>query len=115
MAKISNRLKILNQVVVATAGTPVPLSAVPFLVYSVTIQWVPNNAGAVYVGESDVTQGKCIELTSGTPSLNLTVDDTMGDEDFSYIDLNQIYVDAQNNGDKVNVAYLELVDVNYNG
>lgn len=114
MARINHLLKILPQVTVATAGTAVPLSALELKVASVVVQWDPSNTGDIYIGESDVTGTKCIKLNSGNPVIEITVDDTAADEDMSVVDLAEIFVDAQVNGDKVNVAYLALNCVDYN-
>lgn len=114
MARIELGLKVMSQVTVVASGTPVPLSAVPLLVSSAIVQWSGGNVGDVYIGEFDVTGTKCIVLNSSTPSMKLDAEDTVSDEDNVVFDLNKIYVDAANNGEKVNLAYVEVIDKAYN-
>jgi len=114
MAKIKLGLKALAQVPVAAAGTPVPLSATSLEVTQAVIQWDPNNTGDVYIGESDVTATKCLVLNAGTPAIQLDAEDTMADEDKIVFDLADVYVDAANSGDKVNIAYTKQIDKKYN-
>lgn len=114
MAKIELSLKTLADVAVVTPGTPVPLSAVPFVVMQASIQWNPNNAGDVYIGESDVTATKGLVLNSGTPVLDMEAEDSAADEDSVGIDLNKIFIDAATGGDSVKIAYTEFTTIAYN-
>lgn len=114
MAIIELGLKTLPKVVVATAGTPVPLSATELLVIQATIQYNGLNAGDIYIGEADVTANKCLVLNGSTPALALEGEDTVADEDKVVFDLNKVYVDAANNGDSVFVAYTEFTGMRYN-
>lgn len=114
MAIIELGLKTLPKVVVAAAGTAVPLSATPLLVMQATIQFNGLNAGDIYVGEADVTVNKCLVLSASTPALALEGDDTASDEDKVVFDLNKVYVDAAVSGDSVFVAYTEFNGMSYN-
>jgi hypothetical protein len=113
MAKLTLQLKVLSDVAVATAGVPVPLSGTSLLVRQAVIQYDGGNTGDIFVGESDVTQTKCLVLNSTSPSLALEAEDTVADEDNVFFDLADVYIDAANNGDKVKVAYVELASKEY--
>ena len=113
MAEIKIGFKTLAAQVVASAGTPQPISAVPLLVRQAIIQYDPANAGDVYIGESDVAAAKCLVLNASNPGIALSAEDSMADEDNIYFDLNTIYIDAATTGDKVNVAYIDLVNKAY--
>jgi hypothetical protein len=114
MAKIKMALVSLAPVTVAVAGTRIALSATPLEVIQVVIQWEPNNAGSMYIGDSTVASTKGIVLNSSNPSVTLTAEDTLADEDRCVIDLAELYVDAANNGDKVNLAYVAVTEKSYN-
>jgi len=115
MAKIELGFKTLPRVTVATAGVPVPLSAVPFFVLQCTVQFDGSNTGDAYIGESDVTPTKCLVLNGSTPVLSFEAEDTAADEDNVGIDLNKVYVDGSVNGTSVFVAYTAITSVSYNG
>lgn len=114
MAIIGLLPKFLGEVVVTTAGTAVPLSATELRVMSVTIQWDSGNVGPVYVGRSDVSGVLSLHIDSTQPSITISAEDSVADEDMISLDLAQIYIDAANNGDKVRVAYLEYERKEYN-
>lgn len=80
-----------NQVIVASAGTAVPLSATSVPVFSVTIKAAPTNSGAIYIGDSSVSSSNGFLLSKG---------DTVS---FDISDLTNIYVDSETSNDGVYV------------
>jgi hypothetical protein len=90
------------QKTVTTAGTEVQVSSGVLTVRSCVIQALAANAGKIYVGGSDVDSTHGAHLS---PGASLTLE-APGDPT-AYIDLTNVYVDAETNGDKVNVLYLE--------
>ena len=85
---------------VTAAGTAEPLNATSFAVTSLVIRARPDNTGNVYVGGEDVDNTK-VPWEPG---------DFIGyDLDYANfgLDLNKIYVDADNNGDGVYLYFVE--------
>lgn len=95
-------------VTVTTAGTRVPLKTGNGLyTQSVEISAASTNVGDVYIGPDSVASTTALGLSPGeTTTINAPmVSGTHGD-----IDLSQIYVDADNNGDKIFITYLARVN-----
>lgn len=113
MAKIKVGLKAATKKAVAAAGTPERLIGASLEVKSAIILADPTNQGNVYLGESDVTGSKCVLLEPGK-ALEITPEDSLADEDGVVIDLNDIFIDAANNGDGVFISYLQVESVDYN-
>ncbi len=90
---LSNMTLHFAKVVVANAGTRVPLSATPITAYNLYI--VANN-DYIYVGDSLVSSTNGFTL-SNKSILNLFA---------GPVDLSQIYIDADTNGDSVNIVYM---------
>lgn len=96
-------LRTLAKVTVATAGTPVVLSAAAVNnVLKVFVSAPDANTGSIWVGDSDVESGRGIEVPKGE-CREISVD---GRE---LLDLASMYVDADNNGDEAAIAYLTKV------
>lgn len=95
------RSLISNQVLVAIAGTQVPLAASKTLVSRVKIRALTGNTGVVYIGDSTVGPTTGYPLAAG---VELTPSDIIGNE-FDVIDLNKIYVDADVAADGVSLLY----------
>lgn len=76
------------------------------------IQADKNNLGPVYIGDAGVQADYGLVLYPGE-SMKIAADDTMADEDRLVFDLAEVYVDAANNNDKVNLVGMELVQVVY--
>ena len=101
------RLQILTAnapIVVAAAGTPVPLTATQNFVKSVIVQANPTNTDFVYVGDASVqnfglSPGKSLEIHG----------DNMDNGTSGKLDLNTIYIDALVNGEGVTFMYLERI------
>lgn len=97
-----------HRTAVAIAGTSAPLSATTLKRQSVIITADPTNAGPIWIGSSNVSASSSI----GTPldpgeNLELTGTDYFGTDEF--IDLNLVYVDAENDGDAALVSYFVRV------
>jgi len=92
-----------REAVVTTAGTAVQISTTSLAVTSFVIRAKRLNTGRVYVGKDTVDD---------------TVNDGLGPEDSlgwtadgsfqKALDLSLVYVDSDNNGDGVDVFYVEL-------
>lgn len=96
-------LKTLTQVTVAATGTEVAIatSAIQNVV-AVHFYAPAANTGTVYVGDSSVTTANGIAIEKGTKYI---IEAPRGE----YISVQTIFVDAATNGDKLNVAVLQLV------
>jgi hypothetical protein len=60
------------------------------------------NTGSIYVGDSNVSTTRGIELAKGT---TLRIDAPKG----QFLDIYNMYFDAATSGDKLNVSYLVVV------
>jgi hypothetical protein len=100
--------KSLPIVTVATAGTRVPISATSVdRVVAVYISAPAANTGSIYVGDSTtkaITSPVGLEIAKGVSPVKLEYSGAG-----NYIDLQNIFVDAINTGDKATVSYLILV------
>lgn len=97
------KLITLDAVVVAAAGTAVPISATVIRSGSVIIEAHPDNTGDMYVGDSNVDATNGITLQPGQ-SVEISGNHLRNGDD--EIILSDIYVDAATNGDEVRVSYL---------
>lgn len=90
--------------VVTTAGTQVPLSSTTILARNICIQALASNTGSIYIGESDVSSSDFgVEITAGNSfSIELP---SMGEAGSDDIDLKDIWIDAETNGEGVSVTY----------
>lgn len=99
-------LKSLPIVTVSASGTAVPLSAGSIdNVLAVYISCPAANTGNIMVGDSTVEAAGSmsgVEIAKGQVPLVISYPG-------QYIDLQQIYVDALNAGDKAKVSYLVVV------
>lgn len=97
------KLMGLGDVTVASAGTPVPLSASQIISPGCSIRAKATNTGNVYVGGTNLSSStRAAELGPGD-AIEIVGPQIGGTEE--ELDLAQIYVDAANSGDKVTVAY----------
>ncbi len=93
------KMKPLGAVVVAAAGTAATLSSSDLTVHAVVIQAEETNTGNIYVSDSTVDDANGHILTPGEP---LTIDVGLNME----INLADMYIDADVNGDGVRVNYI---------
>ena len=93
MAVSGIKLKTLPAITVATAGTAVPLSSYPIMVYEFILLSLSTNTGTQYIGDSTVVS------SNGMPFI--------GSEDFELeppakgsdqFDLSKIYVNSTTSG-----------------
>ncbi len=85
----------IGTVTVAAAGTRVQVVTTGSAVSAVSFRARATNAGAIYIGDDTVAAGDGCEINPGD---ELTVSFR------ELIDLRRFYVDAANNGDKVDYA-----------
>jgi len=103
----------LAQTDVPTAGTRVRLNGgTSRLVTTVIIQAATGNTGNIYLGDSSVDSTHCHQLAPGA-SITLNADQDMENEDKTYLDLADMYVDTATNGNDVNISVVDLVSVAY--
>ncbi len=114
MAKIKLAIVTPAAVSVPVANTAVPLSAVALLATNISVQWHPSNVGNIFLGDATAAVDRGILLNSSTPAVGIDADDTAADEDMIYFDLNKIYINAPNAGDKVLLSYMIVDSVDYN-
>lgn len=96
-------LQSVASVPVPSPGTPVPLSAVDLYVTSVIIQSSPGNLGFMYIGGPDASlvsfpldPGRAVELFG----------DALDNGTTALLNLAEVFVDADQAGENVNVLYL---------
>ncbi len=94
------------EVTIPTAGTAVPLSATPIYTTDFELHAPATNVGPVYFGGTAVNNtwiprapGSTVNFSSGSGALR-GVNSELG------FDLSKLFVDADNNGNKVIVQYL---------
>lgn len=92
----------LPQVTVATSGTEQRISANAISnAVKVYLSAPAANTGSIWIGDASVAVGRGIEVIKGT-TLVLYAENEL-------LDLNNIWVDAATNNDKVSIAYLSKV------
>lgn len=87
--------KTLSARTVATAGTPVALSASSLLVYAATVQSLSTNSGSQYLGDSTVDSSTGMEIKPGDIAEIEPPAKARGNDMF---DLSKWYVDSSSNG-----------------
>lgn len=86
-----------------TSGTELRLTAANVdKVVSIILSVPAANTGSIYVGDSDVSTTRGIEIPKGTTQ---RIDAPEG----QFLDIYNMWFDAATNGDKLNVSYLVLV------
>ena len=90
-------------VTVTTSGTAVPLSATSVSVVSVSVQALDTNIDYAYLCSPN---GDRVHSLQPGESVNIT-GDGLDQGTGAYVDLNEIYIDAENNGDGVRYAILQ--------
>lgn len=96
-------LQSLTSVPVPVPGTPVPLSATDLYVTSVIIQSGPGNLGFMYIG------GPTASLVAFPLEPGRTVEifgDNLDNGTTALLNLAEIFVDADQAGEAVNLLYL---------
>lgn len=99
----------LGKLTVASAGTPIPLTATKTLCHSVLIEVLSTNVGKIYIGTSALNSSTLVGTVAilGIPTSAILPVFTMG---LSYapnpINIANLYIDADNSGDGVIVSYL---------
>lgn len=101
---MSLKLHTLAQTTVTTAGTRVQVSASNIAASTVIFSVPAANTGSIFVGDSNVSSTRGIEVPKGT-TISITAD-MFGKPSGSDLLLSDLYVDAATNGDDVNVSYL---------
>lgn len=104
MAAIITTLPV---VIVAAAGTPVPLSATPIFASSIILEADTLNTGQIYWGGAGVSAANGNSIKPSQP-YSITCDTNKFDlshGNASKLDLSQIYIDADTNGNKVRITY----------
>lgn len=99
------KLFTLAQTTVVTSGTEIQVSATQTPITTIIFSVPAANTGSIYVGDSDVSTTRGVEVPKGT-TFSISVDQSGrsgGEEMF----LSDFYVDAATNGDKVNVSYIK--------
>lgn len=90
--------------VVASAGTPVRLSSAPLTVASVRLQPLSapgvENVGNVYIGTQNMNK-----TTGAGVYAILSPEQVEGFQFLGYVDLGQLWIDADNNGDGCLAGY----------
>lgn len=97
------KLTTMAAVTVATAGTRQQISASNLYALSVAIQAKKANTGKIYVGDSSVSSTRGHELAAGETYI---VDGQGKPNSLEEVNLADLYVDAQTNGEGVNVTYV---------
>ena len=92
---------------VATAGTAVPLSTTQLFTTAFVIQANGNNAGLIYVGDSDVSSSNAPYRSTG--ATNEKEGQPVSRGVIQTFDLSKIYINASSSGDGVKVEYIEDV------
>lgn len=99
---MAQKVKLGSVVTVATAGTAVALDSSPIASSSIVVQSDPTNTGRMYVGDSTVDSTNGVVLEPGQ-TFEFEGDDRRGGGDEYRLD--EIFVDAAVNGEKVRVLY----------
>ena len=91
-----------GQKTVAAAGTAEALSSTGIWARNLYLSAPAANTGAIYIGDSDVDS---ITGFAMAPGSSVALSDLLGQDIAVYLD--DLYVDAATNGDKVTFLYLE--------
>lgn len=94
-------VKGLGKIVVANAGTPVPIKSASFMVRSFTVQADPANAGT-YCFVKDINGNICAKFQKGqsfTPPQPYPFT-------AAGFDLSQVQIDSDTNGDGCYICYV---------
>ncbi len=113
MASVKTKLIPIQQLNVAAAGTRVQANGgTSRHATTVIIQALTGNTGNVYIGDSTVASTLGLMLAPGA-SITLNADTDLENEDKTYIDVADIWVDAATNANKVNILVVDIVSINY--
>lgn len=97
------KLYTLAQITVATSGTEQQVSATATPISTLVVTAPAANTGKIYVGDSDVSTTRGIEVAPGA-TVSITADYSGTGEELI---LSDFYIDAATDGDKANVSYMK--------
>jgi hypothetical protein len=113
MAAIKTKLIPVQQLNVPTAGTRVRAnSGTSRQATTVIIQALTGNTGNIFVGDENVASTLGLALAPGA-SITINADQDLENEDKTYLDLADIYIDAATNNNKANILVIDAISVNY--
>lgn len=101
----------LGKVTVATAGTPVQVSATRLMVRAVRFQTTNGNTGLMYIGDATLVKAtlvgvhRVLGIASATADAPVVEFGSQEIENGNAIDLSKFWVDAGVNGESVLVSY----------
>lgn len=98
---MATQLITLDQVIVASAGTAVPITTDRYLVSSVTVTASLDNTGKIYVGDIDVDSSNGQELLPGD---SITIDAVHGLKGWDEFFIDEVYIDASTSGNSARVT-----------
>ena len=96
---------------VSTSGTEVQISSTASKVRWIEIKGSRKNKGPVYIGKSTISSGDPITYTGKKLERNeawLVDIGSLGAADSAYLELNTIYIDAENDGDSI--SWTAIID-----
>lgn len=95
-----------NLIVVASAGTAVPLSANTVYTHSIEIVAEDDNTGNMFIGDSDVDN----TATPRAADESITISGPMVNGTQQLLDLSTIFIDASVSTDGVTILYIIASD-----
>ncbi len=104
MPTVANSIKVSpvgGTKAVTTSGTAVPLVATATDAQSIFVQAKTGNTGAIYLGDSAVDKASSKQIT-----LLQSQAVTFGQDGGYKLDVNEFYIDADNNNDGVDFVYM---------
>lgn len=96
------KLITIPNVTVTTAGTPVQITADKIMANAVFVQAHEENVGNIFVGDENVSSGQGTSVGPGQP---LQYSGHPAHSLLSEFLLSDVWVDAENDGDRVRLAY----------
>ncbi len=113
MAGMKVKLIPIAKTDIPTATTRVQLNGgVSRKCTTVLLKAASANTGNIYVGDSTVDSSLCHPLAPGQ-DLIINADQDLENEDKTYIDLADIWVDTATNGNDIHISVIDLVAVSY--
>lgn len=99
-----SHVKTLAGLNLTAAGTGQKLSATSLICQTVVINAKEGNAGAIYIGDSNVASDRYMHKLAPGEQCTITGDSLGGAQD---LDLSEIYFDGDTTNDDIYVGYLE--------
>jgi len=112
VAEIKTKLVPIKQLNIPTAGTRVQVNATSRKCTTVIIQALTGNTGNVFLGDVTVASTLGLALAPGV-HITISADSDLENEDKTFIDLADLYVDTATNNNKVNVLAIDVESVSY--